>query len=342
MNAPQRIRAAFTLVEVLSVVAILGILAALLLPAVQSVREAGRRTHCANNLRQVALAAALHESARGCFPLGAESRAWPEKPNFPHQYFRWSALAHLAPYYEQEQVLRGLDLTVPLYTDLRPDAIAPQNKPIVALTLNLFLCPSDRGSPVSPLFGPTNYAACTGSGAGGGTPFGTDGLFFVNSAIRTRNVSDGLSKTVAFSESILGAGPTATRDGSSVDPATAYAFTLAAPLSDSLCGSPMFWNYTDLRGFSWANGEYRTTLYNHRRLPNDRTIDCIGVVMNTTDRSRLYAGYGWRTARSRHPGGVHVALADGAVRFVEDAVDAEVWTAAATRGGGEAPGLNGL
>ncbi len=343
MRVPARRRpAAFTLVEVLTVVTILAILAALLLPAVQSVREASRRAQCTNNLRQLVLAAALYESARGCLPLGAESRAWPEKPNFPHQYFRWSALAHLAPFYEQEQLLCSLDLTVPLYTDLRPDAIAPQNKPIVALTLNLFLCPSDRGGPVSPLFGPTNYAACTGTGAGGGTPFGTDGLFFVNSAVRARNVSDGLSKTVAFSESILGAGPTATRDGSTVDPATAYAFTLSAPLSDALCGSPMFWNYTDLRGFSWANGEYRTTLYNHWRMPNDPTIDCIGVVMNTTDKSRLYAGYGWRAARSRHSGGVNVALADNAVRFVDDSVDETVWRAAATRAGSDAPGLGGL
>lgn len=331
----------FTLVEVLVVVAILAIVVALVLPAVQSVREAGRRTHCTNNLRQLVLAATLHESAHGHFPLGAESRAWPDKPNFPHQYFRWSALAHLAPFHEQEHLLRGLDLSVPLYTDLRPDAIAPQNKPFVALTLSLFLCPSDRGSPISSLFGPTNYATCTGTGMGGGTPFDTDGMFFINSAVRARTVTDGLSKTVAFSESILGAGPTATRDGTGLDPATAYAFTLAAPLSDTLCGSPMFWNYTDLRGFSWANGEFRTTLYNHWRLPNDRTIDCIGVVMNTTDRSRLYAGYGWRTARSRHPGGIHAAWADGAVRFVEDAVALDVWRAAATRAGGEAPAANG-
>jgi prepilin-type processing-associated H-X9-DG protein len=54
---------------------------------------------------------------------------------------------------------------------------------------------------------------------------------------------------------------------------------------------------------------------------------------------RLYAAYGWRAARSRHPGGVNVALADGAVRFVEDGVDAAVWKAAATRAGSEALAL---
>jgi prepilin-type processing-associated H-X9-DG protein len=53
----------------------------------------------------------------------------------------------------------------------------------------------------------------------------------------------------------------------------------------------------------------------------------------------MYAGYGWRAARSRHPGGVNVALADGAVRFVEDGVDPAVWKAAATRAGSEALAL---
>jgi len=57
--------------------------------------------------------------------------------------------------------------------------------------------------------------------------------------------------------------------------------------------------------------------------------------MNTPDKSRMYAGYGWRAARSRHRGGVNVGMADGSVRFVADAVDAATWQAAATIAGGE-------
>ena len=57
--------------------------------------------------------------------------------------------------------------------------------------------------------------------------------------------------------------------------------------------------------------------------------------MTTADVAKMYAGYGWRTARSRHRGGVTVGLADGSVRFVADAVDPAVWTAAATIAGGE-------
>jgi prepilin-type N-terminal cleavage/methylation domain-containing protein/prepilin-type processing-associated H-X9-DG protein len=336
MTRPRR---GVTLVELLVVIAIVAALVAVLLPGVQAAREAARRSHCTNNLRQLALAAMNHESARGRYPIGAESRQWSERPDFPHQFFRWSLLAHLAPFYEEERLLRGLDLTVPLYVGLAPDAIAPQNKPIVGVKVPLFLCPSDRMAAVSALFGPTNYGGCAGSGAGGGTPFDADGLFFINSRARTQDVTDGLSKTVAFSESVLGEGPIAGRTAAGITAATGYGFVFTTPLSAAACGRPFYYNFTDLRGFSWANGEYRTTLYNHARRPNDPALDCLAAQMNSAELSRMYAGYGWRAARSRHPGGVNVALADGGVRFVEDDVDAAVWKAAGTRAGGEALAL---
>jgi len=111
---------------------------------------------------------------------------------------------------------------------------------------------------------------------------------------------------------------------------------MRAPLTDPICRAAARWNKEDLRGFSWANGEYRTTLYNHARRPNDPEIDCIGVVMITDDKARLHAAYGWRAARSRHPGGVNVVMADGSGQFVSDSVDPAVWKALATRAGGEA------
>lgn len=328
-------RAGFSLVEVLVVVAILATLVGLLLPAVQTARESARRTSCTNNLRQLGLAAANHESARGRFPLGAESRQWDARPDFPHQFFRWSVLAHLAPFYEQEQLLRSLDLSVPLYVGLGPSDIAPQNKPIVRLTVPLFLCPSDVGGPVSDFFGPTNYAGCTGSGIAGGTPFEVDGIYGINSRTRPGDIHDGLSKTIAFSESILGAGQKATTSRDGIDPATGYGFTFTSPLTEPACGRPFYYNFTDLRGFSWANGEYRTTLYNHARGPNNDAMDCLAALMTTPDKSRMYAGYGWRSARSRHRGGVNVGLADGSVRFMTDGVDPVAWRAAATIAGGD-------
>ena len=275
------------------------------------------------------------DEARGRLPIGAESREWAAKPSFPHQFFRWSVLAHLSPFYEQEDLLRSLDLSVPLYIGLTPDAIAPQNKPIVRLTIPLFLCPSDAGIPVSDLFGPTNYAGCTGSGAGGGTPFETDGAYGINSRTRLRDVTDGLSRTVAFGESTLGSGPRSTTSRDAVDVATGYGFTFTSPLTEPACSRPFYYNFTDLRGFSWANGEYRTTLYNHGRPPNSPQMDCLTALMTTPDLTRMYAAYGWRAARSRHPGVVTVGMADGAVRVVADGVDPAVWRAAATIAGGE-------
>ena len=316
------------------VIAIIGLLVGLLLPAVQVARESGRRSACANNLRQLCLGLVNYETAQRKLPIGSLSKAFPSYPRVTAQHARWSTLAFLAPFYEQQALLDGLDLSVPLYIDLRPDAIAPQNKPIVKLVVPLFLCPSDRGTAVSPIFGPTNYAACAGSG-GDGSPYDTDGLFFINSEIRPKDVTDGFSKTLAFSESLLG-------DSSAMNPgnataANAYQFIMTAPLSDSSCAASAVWNFSDPRGFSWANGEYRTTLFNNRLVPNASTLDCMGCLMSPprSQADRLYAAYGWRAARSRHPGGVNVVMADGSGQFVTESVDPAVWKALATRAGGE-------
>ncbi len=327
-------RTGVTLVELLVVVTIIGVLVGLLLPAVQTARESGRRTACVNNMRQLGLGLANFESANRKYPVGSESRSFPGYQRVTAQHCRWSALAHLSPYYEEQKLLGGLDRSVPLYIDLRPDAIAPQNRPIVKIVVPLFLCPSDRGVAVSPIFGPTNYAACTGSG-NDGTPYDTDGLFFINSQIRMKDVTDGLAKTVAFSESLLG--DSAGTNRSTVTPASAYQYVHSAPLSEASCAATSVWNFTDPRGFSWANGEYRTTMYNHRLLPNDTTMDCMGLLTNPPPDSigRLYAAYGWRAARSRHLGGVNLLMADGSGQFVEDGVDPEVWKAFSTRAGGE-------
>lgn len=336
MNVTRR---GVTLVEMLVVVAIIATLVGLLLPTVQSARESARGSRCLNNMRQLAVALAGHEAAKREYPVGSESRSFPAYPRVTPQHCRWSTLAHLAPYFEEQSLLDGLDRSVPLYIDLRPDAIAPQNKPVVKIVVPLFLCPSDRGVAVSPIFGPTNYAACAGSGRDGGAPFATDGLFFINSRTRVKDVSDGLSKTVAFSESLLGDSSTTSR--STATAANAYAFVMGAPLTGASCASTAVWNFSDPRGFSWANGEYRTTMYNHERLPNDPAMDCMGVLMSPPvgRMDMLYAAYGWRAARSRHPGGVNVAMADGAVRFVQDGVDPAVWKGASTRSGVESTTL---
>lgn len=325
-------RRAFTLVELLVVIAIVGLLIALLLPAVQAAREAGRRMSCSNNLKQLGIA--LHEfhDAYNHLPTGADSKPFPLNPGQAHSLYRWSALVHLMPYFEQTNAYNALDLSFPLYGS--NFQVTPANRAGVAIVLPMLLCPSDKREAVAEGFGPTNYAACTGTGMGGGTPFDTDGAFYINSQTRFADVTDGASNTVFMSESLLGEGPENSTNVAEVDPRRDYAFFTIAPLNDALCGKPVAFNVTQRRGFSWANGEYRCALYNHYYPPNHGQFDCIGVPIFGTVEKR-YASYGWRTARSDHPGAVNVLLGDGSVRPLRDQIDGIAWRGLATRAGGE-------
>ncbi len=87
-----RVPVALTLLELLVVMAIVGMLVALLMPAVQAARESARRVQCTNNIRQVALALVNFESARQHFPSGTISRPYPADRTTPHTFYRWSAL----------------------------------------------------------------------------------------------------------------------------------------------------------------------------------------------------------------------------------------------------------
>jgi prepilin-type N-terminal cleavage/methylation domain-containing protein len=332
-------RSAFTLVELLVVMAIIGLLIALLLPAVQAARESGRRASCANNLKQLGVALHNYESRERQLPTGSDAKRCDSIPNNPYTFYRWSTFAHLAPLLEQGNVLALLDLSVPMYSTNLPLSgtdlsVTPQNRAGVATVLPMLLCPSDRGVVVDQGFGPTNYAMCTGTGLRGGTPMDTDGLFYVNSRTRFRDINDGTSNTIAASESLLGDGAESSNDPRLVDPQTVYRFVFAAPLTDSACNATRKWNFTNFRGFSWANGEYRCALYNHYYPPNHEVPDCLGVVVSG-DISVRYSPYGWRTARSRHPSGVNALLADSSVRFIADRIDYSIWQALATRRGGE-------
>jgi prepilin-type processing-associated H-X9-DG protein len=243
------------------------------------------------------------------------------------------------------QALRGLlDLSLPLYMPGAGYPISEPNKLGISKILPEFLCPSDTGERIKDLMGPTNYAACAGSGGGGGTPFDTDGLFYVNSQITFGHITDGSSHTIAMSESLLG--EDTPRDQNSAfsprGPERNYKFILSffgpPDLTDVKCDGSMNYNSAagnanDPRGFAWCSGEYRSALYNHYYPPNAGKYDCITSV--TIDASpqptRLYSAYGWRAARSMHPGGVNVLFADGGTTFVADTIDLDLWKALSTR-----------
>lgn len=325
-------RSAFTLVELLVVIAVIGMLVAILLPAVQSARESARRLQCANNLRQVGLALRGYETAQGRFPSGAISKEQKGSPWTPHNYFRWSSLAHLLPHLENSAAYDALDLNVPLYgVDFQ---VTEVNRKPVATRINEFLCPSDQESSENPNMGPTNYAACSGTGLNGGSPYDADGMFYVNSQLQTAHVKDGESNTIAFSESILGRTPAPQTPRADADPRFVYGFARAVPLTEESCKATAMWNFTQPRGFSWANGEYRSAIYNHYLQPNSTEFDCISALVSGPI-DIMHSAYGWKTARSWHTGGVNGCFADGSLRFIVDDVDPTIWRAYSTVAGNE-------
>jgi prepilin-type N-terminal cleavage/methylation domain-containing protein/prepilin-type processing-associated H-X9-DG protein len=341
----------FTLVELLVVIAVIGVLVALLLPAIQSARESARRAQCLNNFKQLGVALHNYASAEQRFPPGLMAKTYEGQPNHPQTFYRWSSLAHLLPYLENHSVRDLLDLSLPLYMPGAGYPIADRNKFGVAQVLPEFLCPSDLGQPVKTEWGPTNYVACAGSGAGGGTPFETDGVFYVNSATTFANLGDGSSHTALMSESLLGEDTHLDSKSGfvAVTPERNYKFTLGfsavSDLTDARCDGTQSYNSAmgngnDPRGFAWCSGEYRCASYNHYYSPNAANYDCITSVTvdPTLPPQKLYSAYGWRTARSNHSGGVNALFADGSTRFIRDDIDISLWRGLSTRDAQDATG----
>src|SRR6187455_2929482 len=127
MNSLRRARG-FTLVELLVVIAIIGVLVALLLPAVQSAREAARRMRCANNLKQIALAAQNFHDIHGNFPSGCKLTTPPDT-----YYSNWAI--QLLPYIEQQNLFSRYDDTV--------TNVHPNNKFVRETFVDAYSCPSE-------------------------------------------------------------------------------------------------------------------------------------------------------------------------------------------------------
>jgi prepilin-type N-terminal cleavage/methylation domain-containing protein/prepilin-type processing-associated H-X9-DG protein len=308
-------RRAFTLVELLVVIAIIGVLVALLLPAVQAAREAARRSSCTNNLRQIGLALQNHHAALLKFPPG---RGAPTPRIFsPH--------AFLLAFMEQNSLAALIDLDeapAPFSTPTTSyDGV--RNHAAAVSIASALLCPADPllGRVPSSEYGATNYAGCAGSGASSGTLTGADGVFFLGSAVRIKDITDGTSNTAAFSERPLGPGPPA-EAGS---PELILEFPAATDPTPALCDAATGGGWNAERGGKWIVGNYGNTLYNHALPPNPREWDCMNA---TQQKGRL-------AARSYHGDGANVLYSDGSVTVVQDTIEPSLWHAAATRAGEE-------
>jgi prepilin-type N-terminal cleavage/methylation domain-containing protein/prepilin-type processing-associated H-X9-DG protein len=207
----SRVRGAFTLVELLVVITIIGILIALLLPAVQAAREAARRTQCSNNLKQIGLALHMYHDARGCLPPGWQGYNTAGKPD-PLGEPGWGWAACMLPYVEAESIERDI-----IHFD--KSITATENTRCRTLVLPLFRCPSDTGdktftwvpdagnTSVTPELATANYIGVFGAEnvhKCGSVPSGqqctSDGVFFHNSTVRFADICDGLSNTFMVGE----------------------------------------------------------------------------------------------------------------------------------------------
>jgi prepilin-type N-terminal cleavage/methylation domain-containing protein/prepilin-type processing-associated H-X9-DG protein len=195
-------RKGFTLIELLVVIAIIAILIALLVPAVQKVREAAARLQCQNNLKQFSLAAHNYHDTHKRFPPGLN---YPN-PGFPpwlepNKYYGLPIA--LMPYIEQQNLQKNVDLTSTYAANCNgPNSIGAQ-------VMVILVCPSDAGMPAGAVgqygayyFGLSSYPGCSGTSitSTSGAAMLQNGIFFTNSAVRIGDITDGTSNTFLFGE----------------------------------------------------------------------------------------------------------------------------------------------
>ena len=304
-----------TLIEVLVTVSIIGILAALLLPAIQAAREAGRRTACANNLHQIGIGLEGYSTTYNVLPKGRNGGMGLS----PHGV--------LLPNLDQITLYNAYNFLTsdPRDQGLDSDYIG-KNHTFTVTQLAVFLCPSDI-APAGFPWASTNYAANTGSGL---QCCGEDGLFVREARpFNPAAITDGLSNTISFAEWALGTGYTAQviRNKSVLQTRQPFLKKEEFARFVDACANIEEINQnisSRNKGNGWFFGDFNFTLYNH--------------VMSINQHSCVNAGSvqeGAWTAGSVHPGGANVLFADGHGSFVKDSLPLSVWRSLGTRSGGE-------
>jgi prepilin-type N-terminal cleavage/methylation domain-containing protein/prepilin-type processing-associated H-X9-DG protein len=328
----------FTLIELLVVIAIIGVLIALLLPAVQAAREAGRRSQCVNNLKQIGLAVHQYHVAHNCLPPGQLL------------YSNWldiSILVHLLPHLEQQPLynafnvadvypINGMGPVLPSY---------PPNTTVARIQLAVFLCPSDYSRLSNPE-GHSNYCGNSGSSPQSteivckqNGPFIAAAPFTGYKGCRVfqfTNITDGMSETACFSEKVLGIGFVNERDpgtptsadlevGTPTDVVDTSAYYKLCRAADPNL-TPLAFADGQASGMYWTFGYAVDTRYTHVMPPNTQSCEVGGP---------WFGQRGAITASSRHPGLVNVLFCDGSARGIKSTIAPDTWWAIGTMAGRE-------
>lgn len=300
-------RYAFTLIEVITVMAIIGILLAIIISAVQAAREAARRTQCSSNLRQVGIALHSYNTVIGSLPLTVNGK---------HGY---SVQAMILPHLSYGNMFNSLNFSLS-YAD-------KANVTVAQSSVATFLCPSDyqQGSIASS----NNYACNVGYGYQLSNKY--NGMFVKRPQVPTTiaDVPDGASNTVLMAEWILGSNTQSINDPLSSVYRTPKAL-LKPDQFDQFLAECKALNIATTKGVlrnkgrSWLHGSHGQTVYNHNISIGGRSC------LNGT---RHFEG-AW-TADSRHRSGANVLFSDGRVAFVSESITLPIWRAVATRDGNE-------
>ena len=287
-------KTAFTLVELLVVITIIGILIALLLPAVQAAREAARRMQCTNNLKQIGLALHNYEMVKGCLPPGQIWGVFPDHHS--------SVQTQILPFIEQNGLWESFDFSKPLVHD----QMFPGTNILIGSTLiPSFLCPSDESPPINPNgFAKHNYSSSTGP-----------------TYLVYQNPQQPCSQATALNQYALGYNIPEEYPGPfcGAVPSVCCRF---ADIKDGLSNTFFFGevipNCSAHVQQGWAkmnNGSSNISTI----VPINTDTCTIGAV---TDGCRSYENWNMEWGfRSRHPGSANFLLGDGSVTSLSETID---------------------
>jgi len=363
-------RRGFTLIELLVVIAIIAVLIALLLPAVQSAREAARRTQCTNNLKQLGLAVQNYHAnvnvipALSMFP-GYQFEVTKSIANGIGYSAPWTI--PILPYIEQATMLASYNFSMPAVVGTGGVG-GLENTTVSYNQLATYLCPSENVANRPSLNATINYVGNYG-GPGqvvgySGTiiPVGDFNMIALGGSslgrvgpVTIESIRDGATNTALFSERLhgtagagapvtAGPGPNSKRGifsvspsgstGQGSGPAGASALIQAC---QAIPATITALNTDHLGNSAFATNPFFLNFvsYNHVGAPNSMNCMNAGGESSYVTGQQNLGPFSSAPATSNHPGGVNVAMVDGSVRFVKDSVELKVWQAVGTRLGRE-------